>query len=205
MGSIKQPENLKQYRDFPNESAHPLEITINSWRYIRDDYCQEKLAVGRGTYVFCYGLNFVPGVTAEQIMDIADSDSTFEAFFFPLKHGSPWCERCQGAGKLNWVDNAKGGIPRISVSEVGQYYKEFRRQPKTTMVYSRNSYYSRDRTLYLAPTIVDEGELLCRDCKGTGLWLNATVHIFNGFPRIKSMILYQGGPDDYAPMLKMPG
>jgi len=37
--------------------------------------------------------------------------------------------------------------------------------------------------------------VLCLECRGTGLWLNATVHLFQGFPRIKSSLTYKkGGP-----------
>jgi hypothetical protein len=59
------------------------------------------------------------------------------------------------------------------------------------MAYSKTSYYSKDKQLYLSQTMVEEGESLCRDCKGTGLWLNATISIFKGFPRIKSKLMYE--------------
>ena len=41
------------------------------------------------------------------------------------------------------------------------------------------------RALFLSSTTVDKGESICRECKGTGLWLNATTHLFQGFKHLK--------------------
>ncbi len=197
MGTIKQPDNLVEYNI--EGSRHPKSVLVNNWRYIKSDYLQGKSEVGKGCYILVgCNLYFVPGVVGEQVMDIADSPSvldTLEAFFFQLKHGSVWCTRCQGAGKLNWIDNAKGGVP---YQFNNQHYKEFKRNRDILMVYSRRtSHRNTEKTLFLAPSIVERGEIRCLDCRGTGLWLNATIHLFQGFPKIRSKIIYEKG-DPYG-------
>ena len=191
MGTVKQPDQLDALH-----ADHSKLIRIDNWRYMREDFSQEHGDIGRGTYVFGYGLYFIPGISAENLIDISDNDGTIETFFYRLHHGDPWCHRCQGAGKLNWIQNAKGGVERSRPGYAyDKHHKVYKRNPKCTMVYSRSSWQSQDKQLYLSPTIVDEGELMCRECKGTGLWLNATVHIFKGFPRIKSKVVYEVGPE----------
>ena len=191
MATIIQPDHLDAL-----SSDHSKVIRIDNWRYIREDFSQEHRDIGRGSYVFGYGLYFIPGISAEDLIDISNNDKTIEAFFYKLHHGDPWCHRCQGAGKLNWIQNAKGGNERNRPGYTyDEHHKVYRRNSKCVMAYSRSSYYSQNKQLYLSPTLVDEGELMCRECKGTGLWLNATVHIFQGFPRIKSKIVYEVGPE----------
>ena len=203
MATLIQPDQLNAL-----SHDHIKVIRIDNWRYIREDHSQEHRDIGRGTYVFCCGLYFIPGITAEDIMNAsASDDEVIEAFFYKLHHGDPWCHRCHGSGKITWIDNARGGIARNRPGyRYDKHHEEYRRNPKCVMAYSRNSYYSLNKQLYLAPTLVDEGELMCRECKGTGLWLNATVHIFQGFPRIKSKIVYEVGDKyDIETMYKMLG
>lgn len=185
MGTFRQPQNLNAF-----SQDHPQELFILNWRYMREDYCQEHTDIGRGTYILGYELYFIPGMLAEDIMAVVNADVVEDVFFYRLHHGDPWCHLCHGAGKLTWIDNARGYIERNRPGYTyDQYYREYRRNPNRIMVYSRSSFYSKDRQLYLAPTITNDGELTCRECKGTGLWLNATVHIFQGFPKIKSKIV----------------
>lgn len=201
MGTIRQPENLSAYNN--DGTDHPHEIIIDNWRYIREDYFQGERTIGRGCYVLGCQLYFVPGIVAEQLIDLADNGGILDVFFFPLQHGGPWCHRCLGAGKLTWVENARGGLTR-HLAVIDHRQKEYNRNSSCVMVYSRSSFYSQGKHLFLAPTIFSEGEILCKDCKGTGLWLNATVHIFQGFPRIKSRIVYEVGDKyDTETMYKM--
>jgi len=191
MGKLRQPYNLVQFRD--NEYPEtPMEICIDNWRYIREDFFQGKSDIGRGCYILDTDLYFIPGVVFEQIEHVSNTQETLEVYFFRAALGSSWCHRCHGAGKLSWIDNATGGNNRPNNPMSLQFAKQFVRDRDILMSYTRE-WGGTHGTLYLAPTIVNEGEITCRECHGTGLWLNATVHLFQGFPRIRSSITYKKG------------
>ena len=191
MGKLRQPSDLVQFRDNQFEE-NPVEICVDHCRYMREDYFQGKSDIGRGCYILDTDLYFVPGVVFEQLAYLADTHGTLDVFFFKTAFGAPWCHRCHGAGKLSWIDNAKGrNTPPANPMSL-QYPNQFVRDTNILMSYTRE-WGGTHGTLYLSPTIVDKGEVTCRDCHGTGLWLNATVHLFQGFPRIRSSITYKKG------------
>jgi len=191
MGKLRQPYNLVQFRD--NEYPEtPMEICIDNWRYIREDFFQGKSDIGRGCYILDTDLYFIPGVVFEQIEHVSNTQETLEVYFFRAALGSSWCHRCHGSGKVSWIDNAKGGNTRPSNPMSLYFPKQFIRDKDVLMAYNRE-WGGSHGMLYLSPTIVNRGEVSCLECRGTGLWLNATVHLFQGFPRIKSCARYKKG------------
>lgn len=186
MSVIQIPDQLAAFKDnYPNIRPHPSSINIDNWRYIRYGGYLEHLDIGKGCYILSSNLFFIPGVIPDQLFPLADSDSVMQALFFPVSFGVTWCHRCRGAGKLTWIDNAKGGI---QLSLAGSQYMQFERNPNVLYSYSMIRGTTRDKELFLSATIVEKGEILCRDCMGTGLWLNATTRLFKWFKNIRSKI-----------------
>lgn len=189
MSIIKIPDELAAHKDnYPNIRPHPISINIDNWRYIKYGIYREHIEVGKGCYVLASNLFFIPGVIPDQLFHVADSDLSMQAFFFHVNFGGAWCHRCHGAGRLTWIENAKGQVG-WNAGTTDSYNMRFERDPNVLYSYNvmKNTGTS-GRELFLSASKVEEGELLCRDCKGTGLWLNATTHLFQGFRNIKPKI-----------------
>ena len=170
-------------------------LRVDNWKSI----CLDTLPFNNGGY--SHGLfiiiggatYFCPGLQMEKFLAFMSSDSEILEQFFTHTHSYdvPECYKCLGNGKFDWVNRTTKVTKEIYQKDQNVVY-EFVDKRKGFGEYI---------DLFLSKTELNGGDLICLECKGTGLVLDARHKYFQGFPGIKRSIKERKINDVYNSIL----
>lgn len=157
----------------------PTTLYLDNWRSISVGVLRSY----RGGYI--HGLfilvdkyaYFCPSMTMKNFLDFMLSDEEVKEQFFTesFDHKLPLCYKCKGNGKFDWVNRAT----QIRT-------ESYQRQKNIVYLYTDiNKDPDHYVDLLLSKTELNRGDLICKECHGTGIILDARHKYLNGFVAIK--------------------
>jgi len=107
---------------------------------------------------------FIYGIDIKDFLDICEEGnyhSFIDHYWEPSKLHC--CTSCNGAGKLDWISKITGPQPFNKIRH--KYVRD-----KTKILKFQHNEFLKDQCIF-APTKVFEGERICKECKGTGIYI----------------------------------
>lgn len=163
----------------------PYSIDIHNWRVIYSAHAAMRYSSSvDGVFVKTdQHMWFLPGILFETLLNFlfVDKATSLEQFF--VRYGDmniPFCSRCKGSGRLDWVSDITFlSNPAVYIREpdvILQYSKVLKHENKIEQIFP---------LLYISRTKLVDGEFYCRQCSGTGLQLDARFKLFSGLRKIR--------------------
>lgn len=169
----------------------PKSVNIEQWRFMRQCiYYYGNSGSTHGTTMILPDVMIdIMGYTPEMIRDIILNDEIVDnTLFTPNYSFHPgWCNRCWGAGKLDWIDAAIQS-PRRHPNDSHQYARGFVREKKTVLFYEDQSFnggYDFSQLFARVKIEDDRIETICKWCRGTGIHLDGRKTIFSGMAGLR--------------------
>ena len=146
---------------FMNESQKL--INLQNWRGI----AEWKHEGVKGVFVIAmnFRVYFIPSYTMEMFHEASYCNKTLDIPFQYVKNVLS-CQFCNGDGKTDWVEAARGPAPKKQIHGYQPDYQRSKRAP-LNLVYRVSS----DPPYYLSSVYTRQGEELCKKCFGSGLQL----------------------------------
>ena len=159
-----------------------LGLQVDHWRSIALGFLPfQRGGIAHGLFIIVDSRTyFCPNLQMKQFFDFMVGPwNEIEQFFTNVySHDIPLCYKCKGNGKFDWVNRATT-LTKTS----------YQRDPTVLYEYANPSKGSdRYLDLFISKTELNEGDLICPMCKGTGLVLDARHTYFEGFPGLKKDI-----------------
>lgn len=162
----------------------PRSVLIDNWRYMAPvNYNFGNNQWTQGTKIVLQDQTIdVMGVTPPMIRDIIYGNQTIENVIFTLNgwEAPAYCYPCGGRGIVDWISSAMNN-PRPR--GYGKYARLYERDEKIVMFYKDDVTYNFNKVFSRVKE--EPGYRICRNCKGTGLALDARHRIFSGMPGLK--------------------
>lgn len=150
---------------------------IHDWRLLSCGYISSaQYGLIEGMFLLTDRCWFLPSMKVEQLIDHTEKgkDHTFEHYHFAADgHQPPFCYKCKGGGKLDWLSKITG-VPGLTNTAV----KKFKRDPSCALQYVDLLGELKNHQ-WLGVTSLQEGEELCHTCLGTGIMLDGRFKIFS--------------------------
>ncbi len=164
---VTQYEYLKNYYKYTNWRYVSYESKKSSFRY----HNKNGIWVLIDTYqASC----FMYGMSVEEFFYICKKGNynSFRDHYWDVSHLA-YCERCNGAGKADWISSITGPQPFEKARH------KYIRDKSKILKFQHDDFL---RNCIFAPTKVFKGERICKDCKGSGIYIHSN--------NLKNLLLY---------------
>jgi len=181
-------ENVMSVLSFkiPCEPGPARSVSIENWRFMRECmYYHGDAGSTLGTAIILPDRMIkIMGYTPTMIRDIILNDEVVNNAIYSTAYRlhPGWCNKCWGAGKLDWIDTAVQS-PRRHPTDEHKYARHFVRERRTVLFYEDQSMVGGyDFSSLFAHVKIEDFriETICKHCHGTGIHLDGRRTLFQG-------------------------
>jgi len=141
------------------------DINLQNWRALRE-WSHEKVD-GLFVVIKTFRMYFIPGWTMDMLHEANYCNKTLNVPYQYIKNVLS-CEFCNGDGKSDWVEAARGPSPKKQTYGYRPEYHRSRKGPVHLI-----SVFIDESDYYASSPHLTKGEEICKKCLGSGLQLVA--------------------------------
>ena len=175
--------HLHYITKFTHYQSYESPVDIHNWRFIRHGgvkYKSFKSQVGVFMQTDVRTI-FIPHITISDIMQFNSMGEHHKVtqFYKTMSHMSfKFCTECGGVGKLDWIQaTCPSKRPHVNVGA-----KRYKRDESCHFILP-----GEDRYIF-SKTMLNEGDILCPECKGHGVLLDYSYLMFDGLKFLNRLV-----------------